>query len=139
MKKVILLFCAIAGMALLAACQKEPQKPVAPAAPVLWTSSDTPSRVEYRRLWEYSAQGETEDPAQIREIVEAVKALTVGEEDPSATDDFTDVLVFSFAQGEPLQLEFENQSWVTPEGTRFHVEGLARLRAALDPLIAETE
>ncbi len=139
MKKVILLFCALAGAALLAACQKQPPKPSAPAAPALWTAEETPARVEYLRLWEYSAQGATEDPAQVREIVEAVKALTVGEEDPSATEDYTDVVIFSFAQGEPLQLEFENQSWVTAEGTRYHVEGLARLRAALSPLIDETQ
>jgi len=105
----------------------------APARPTqLWTREDMPVKVEYRRLWMYSAYAETEDPETIAALVGAVKALRPGAADDTVTTDYTDILVFTFADGETLTLEFENQNFVAEDGGRYHTEGLKNLRGVLD-------
>lgn len=105
--------------------------------PSLWTREDVPTGLSYDRMWAYSAQGRTDDPDTLAEIVAAIRALKVGERNDSAAEAFTDVLVFSFADGETLRLEFEERNVVTDGGTRYAVEGLDALRAILDTLVEE--
>ena len=106
-----------------------------PAA--LWTREDTPVKVEYRRMWMYSAYAETEDAEKIAALVGAVKALRPGAADDTVTMDYTDILVFHFADGATLELEFENQNYVAADGTRYHTEGLKNLRDVLETLFGE--
>ena len=104
----------------------------------IWTTDKTPTKVRYDRMWEYSASGETDDPAFISALVTAIKNLKVGNPTPMATDDFTDFVSFTFeGETEPLKLQFEDQCWVKDQKTRFEVEGIRDVRQLLDQLIDE--
>ena len=106
-------------------------------APVLWPWTEEPVKVEYDRMWEYSARGESEDPSLLAALTAAVQSLEV--EDPSEVyvEDYTDVLTFTFADGEQYRLEFEEQQWVAENGQRYTVEGLKQVRSILDTLLGE--
>ncbi|MBQ8110988.1 MAG: hypothetical protein IJ124_12590 [Clostridia bacterium] len=99
----------------------------------VWTPVQTPVQVTYERMWEESAHGETRDAAVIAALVDAIKALTVGERTDMAVDDYTDILTFTFADGTMFRLEFEGDIWVGAE--RRQVEGLKNVRAVLDGII----
>ena len=104
----------------------------------IWTTDKTPTKVRYDRMWEYSASGETDDPAFISALVTSIKNLKVGNPTPMATDDFTDFVSFTFeGETEPLKLQFEDQCWVKDQNTRFEVEGIRDVRQLLDQLIDE--
>ena len=102
------------------------------------TTDKTPTKVRYDRMWEYSASGETDDPAFISALVTSIKNLKVGNPTPMATDDFTDFVSFTFeGETEPLKLQFEDQCWVKDQKTRYEVEGIRDVRQLLDQLIDE--
>lgn len=105
----------------------------------VWPKDEMPVSVEYSRMWEYSASAYTDDPAILTELVAAIRSLQIGELSEWVTEDYTDILTFTFADGDALCLEFENQSWVTENGERYKAEGLGRLRAILDELVGEIE
>jgi hypothetical protein len=110
----------------------------ASATSEIWTTDKTPTKVRYDRMWEYSASGETDDPAFISALVTAIKNLKVGNPNPIATDDFTDFVSFTFeGETEPLKLQFEDQCWVKDQKTRYEVEGIRDVRQLLDQLIDE--
>ena len=135
----------LAMLLLLTGCAGRTTAPViltppeaVPAGPAsLWTREDTPVKVEYHRMWIYSALAETEDADKIAVLVGAVRALRPGAADDTMTTDYTDILVFHFADGETLELEFENQNYVAADGTRYHTEGLKILRDVLETLFGE--
>ena len=104
----------------------------------IWTADAMPVHLKYRRMWEYCAQAETEDAKRIADIVDAVKALQIGEEAETVVDDYTDRLVFSFTDGSEVQLEFEADCWVADDGKRYEVEGLGALRALLDKVLEDS-
>ena len=131
---MLLLLTGCAGRTAAPAAAPEPV-PAPPAS--LWDREDMPVKVEYRRMWLYSAYAETEDAEAIAALVGAVRALTPGAADDTVTTDYTDVLVFRFAGGETVELEFENQSYVAADGTRYHTEGLKNLRDVLEALFGE--
>ena len=140
--KKILLACV--ALLLLAGCstrhvptETELTNPNRTVPSGLWTKDMTPERVAYERQWEYSAMYETDNPVVIGALIDAVKALEIGEEDESATQDYTDILTFYFGDGETLRLEFENQNLVTEDGTRYQVDGLGELRRLLDGIAEE--
>lgn len=147
MKKLVALLLALL---LLAGCSgqgAEPgpseipvQSPAAAGGPgLLWTGEELPVEVDYQRMWVYSASARTDDPALIAQLVAAVQALEIGEKSEERTEDYTDLLLFRFADGEELRLEFENQCWVTQDNERYEVRGLGPLREILDRLIGETD
>ena len=105
----------------------------------IWTKDELPESADYYRMWMYSASAQTDDPAILAELAAAIQALEVGEKSEWVTEDYTDILTFTFADGDTLRLEFENQSWVTENDERYEVEGLERVRAILDGLMGETE
>ena len=105
----------------------------------VWTKEEMPVSVAYSRMWEYSASAQTDDPDILAELVAAIQSLEIGEKSEWVTEDYTDILTFTFADGDALRLEFENQSWVTENGERYEVEGLGRVRAILDELVGEIE
>lgn len=135
----------LAMLLLLTGCAGRTTAPAVPTAPepvpagpeTLWTRDELPVRVEYQRMWLYSACAGTEDPEAVAALVGAVKALRPGAEDDTVTTDYTDVLIFTFADGETLRLEFENQNYVAEDGTRYHTEGLHELRETLNALFGE--
>ena len=140
--KKILLACAV--LLLLAGCgarhvptETELTNPNRTVPSGLWTKDMTPERVEYERRWEYTAMYETDNPVVIGALIDAVKALEIGEEDGSVTEDYTDILTFHFSDGETLRLEFENQNLVTEDGTRYQVDGLGELRSLLNGIAEE--
>ena len=67
--------------------------------PELWTATEQPVKVRYDRMWEYSDSAESSDPAVISALVDAVKALEVGEPTDTVIDDYTDVVTFFFPDG----------------------------------------
>ena len=101
----------------------------------IWTRKDMPVSVRYDRLWVYSAYGETEDPEILKALVEAIRALEIGGESEWYTEDYTDILTFTFADGDTLRLEFENQSWVKTSNERYEVNGLDAVRAILEMIL----
>lgn len=138
------------ALLLLAGCSAPKADSAAPAGsapaaaakdetPTVWTKDEMPVKIDYTRMWEYGAAAQSDDPAVIAELVSAIQALKVGEKSEWVTDDYTDVLTFTFADGDTLRLEFENQCWVTGNGERYEVEGLGRVRAVLDGLVGDIE
>lgn len=105
--------------------------------PELWPWTEEPVKVEYDRMWVYSARGESEDPELLAELTAALQSLKVGEPSELYVTDYTDVLTFTFPGGEQYRLEFEEQQWVTAGDKRFTVEGLDRVRSILDTLLGE--
>ena len=138
MKALILaMLLLLTGCAGRTAAPTPTPEPVPAGPETLWTREDAPVKVEYRRMWLYSAYAETEDAEQIAALVEAVRRLAVGPADDTVTTDYTDILIFTFADGETLELEFENQNYVASDGTRYHTEGLPALRDTLDAVFGE--
>ena len=139
------LFPLLAILLLLAGCSAKEKAPNAPdAAPApetqiqsLWTTDKTPVSVDYYRMWTYSVSSQSDDPAILSELVDAIRAMEVGKKSEWVTEDYTDILTFRLEDGGSLRLEFENQCVVTDDGTRYEVDGLPRLRAILDELIGE--
>ena len=135
---MLLLLTGCAGRTSAPAVSPTPTPAPVPAGPTaLWTREDTPVRVEYQRMWIYSAYAETEDPEAVAALAGAVRALRPGAADDTVTTDYTDILIFHFADGETLTLEFENQNYVAPDDTRYHTEGLKDLRGVLDGMFGE--
>lgn len=106
-------------------------------APVLWPWTEEPVKVEYDRMWEYSARGESEDPSLLAALTAAVQNLEVGDPSELYVEDYTDVLTFTFADGSTHRLEFEEHQWVAEDGQRYTVEGLRQVRSILDTLLGE--
>ncbi|MBQ7535690.1 MAG: hypothetical protein IJT43_08740 [Stomatobaculum sp.] len=107
------------------------------AIPELWPETEMPVSLSYNRMWSYSEQEETKDPKVIKNIVEAIQNIKIGEAVDYAVDDYSDFLLFTFADGHTYQLEFEEENWVTKNNQRLHAEGLNNLRTQLDKLLGE--
>ena len=138
MKALILaMLLLLTGCAGRTAAPAPTPEPVSAGPETLWTREDMPVKAAYRRMWIYSAYAETEDAEAIAVLVGAVKALRPGAADDTVTTDYTDILVFTFADGETLELEFENQSFVASDGNRYHTEGLQNLCDVLEALFGE--
>ena len=97
---------------------------------------DIPVKVEYYRMWEYSAYGESEDQEYIQSIVDALKGLSVGEQTDIAVDDFGDNITLIYADGKKETYSFEAEYIVLEDGKRAKVTGnLSYLRSLLSKLI----
>ena len=103
-----------------------------PAQREIWTATEKPVSLRYDRMWAYGDSAEITDGAKIAEVVDALRALRVGGPTDVCVEDYTDILTFTFADGTVTRLEFEEQIWVTEANERYTVEGLDRLRRALD-------
>ena len=101
----------------------------------IWTAEEMPVRIRYDRMWVYSDFAESTDSEMIGEIVDAIKELEVGAESQMATEDYTDLLTFTFEDGTTERFEFENQCWVLEDHTRYEVDGLPVLRTLLDEML----
>ena len=71
----------------------------------------------------------------IREIAGALRALQISGPSDVYTEDYTDILTFTFSDGASVRLEFEGQDWVTKADGHLRVDGLAGLRGILDGLM----
>ena len=100
----------------------------------IWTKDAVPVKMEYQRLYAYSASAETEDPQILGYLVQVLQTLEVGAENESVTDDYTDIMVFYFEDGDTLRIEFEHDNFVK-DGKRYYVEGINSVRAILDELV----
>ena len=105
----------------------------------IWTAEDVPVQVRYDRMWEYSDFAKSSDQKMIADITDAIRALKVGEESMMVTDDYTDILTFTFEDGTTQRFEFEDQCWVTEDQKRYQVEGMPALRGLLNDLMDEKE
>ncbi len=123
-------FILILGCILLCACSASDGTPAAT------DSTEMPVKLTYDRLWEYSAQGETEDPELIKAVLDAVSELKTGKETTMAVDDYTDIIVFTYADGGMIRYEFEDNILVDKDGKRYLVEGdLNRIRDMLEEVL----
>ena len=128
MKKILLIAMV---MAIMGACAGTQEKPIA-------IRDDMPMKLAYQRMWEYSAYGESEDPAFIQTVLETIKQLQIGKETQMAADDYTDVIDFIYADGSRERYEFEAEWIVMDDGKRYEVIGsLSALRRLLDTLVEE--
>ena len=100
----------------------------------IWTKSEIPVRLDYDKMWEYGDSALTEDGELINAVIKAIKALKIGSKTDEVTDDFTDVLRFTFEDESVFTIEFENQCWVKSENERYKVEGLDRVRELLEKM-----
>jgi len=121
-------------------CSAEKQAEVSekPSATVqtteIWTKDTMPVKMEYQRLYAYSASAETEDPQILEYLVQILQTLEVGEENEQITDDYTDIMVFYFEDGDTLRIEFEHDNFVK-DGKRYYVDGINSVRVILDDLV----
>ena len=137
---------------LLAGCGA-PARPAAETAPpeiappaeteetALWTREDLPVAVRYDRRWIYSAMAESEDPELIAACVDAIRTIRLGAVSEYVTEDYTDFVTFTFADGSTVTLEFEERNAVLPDGTRREAEstGLRLLRSLLNDMLEPGE
>ena len=115
-----------------------PEPPEGRTAPgILWTRDDMPVSVEYYRMWEYGAEAESDDPALIADLVDAIRAVGLGAETDWVTEDYTDIVTFRFEDGSTLRFEFENQCYVSEDQVRYEADGLGRVRAILNDMIGD--
>lgn len=98
---------------------------------------DIPVKLEYSRYWEYGAFGESEDPEYIKQVLKCISALEIGEETNQGAEDFTDILVFTYADGSTVTYEFEADWIVNEDGTRNMITGgdLSGLRTLLSEML----
>ena len=130
---ILVLLCGCGGRG--QATEQSGGAPAEANAHEIWVSEETPVRVRYDRMWAYSASAESDDPALIAELIAAIRALEPGAPTDAVVEDYTDVLTFTFPDGNTCRLEFEEQSWVAEDHTRRHVEGLSRLRSIRDGML----
>ena len=135
---------------LLTGCGAPVQPAAAPteiAAPAeteevaLWTREDLPVAVRYDRRWIYGAVAESEDPEVIAALVDAIRTIRLGAVSEYVTEDYTDFVTFTFADGSTVTLEFEERNAVLPDGTRREAEGtgLRLLRSLLNDMLEPGE
>ena len=99
---------------------------------------DVPVKLEYSRLWGYSAYGESEDQELIGNVVEALKALSIGEKSDIAVEDYGDIITLIYADGSRETYSFEAEYIVLDDGKRAVVNGdLDRVRSLLNVLVEE--
>ena len=130
MKKATILMMTLLA---LSSCAVE-ESPTGTPVP---TKDEMPVRMTYDRMWEYSAHGESEDSEYIREILEMIRSFQTGEESQTMTEDFTDVIIFYYADDSLVRYEFEESNLVE-DGKRYRVEGdLSGLRKLLERSLGE--
>ena len=130
MKKTTILMMTLLA---LSSCAVE-ESPTGTPVP---TKDEMPVRMTYDRMWEYSAHGESEDSEYIREILEMIRSFQTGEESQTMTEDFTDVIIFFYADDSLIRYEFEESNLVE-DGKRYRVEGdLSGLRKLLERSLGE--
>ena len=100
----------------------------------IWTETDMPVQVHYDRMWEYCTYADSTDQEMIREILDAIQTLEIGDEEHMVVDDYTDVLTFTFKDGSTKRIEFEGHCWVTEGQIRYQVKGISVLRGILDTM-----
>ena len=117
--------------------QSEGQPPETRIIP-LPQREDLPVKLYYQQYYESGGSTETEDPEVIQVLLEQNAALECGEESNYAVEDYTDSLIFQYADGSTLRYEFEEKNYVTEDGKRYRVaEGLGGLRRLLNDLMKE--
>ena len=114
---------------------EEPQSSIA-AIPVP-EKEELPVHLTCLRYYEYGATAETDDPETIAALFSIVSHLEPGEESTYAVEDFTDVLIFQWADGTEVSYVFEEYNYVAEDGKRYHTEGLGPLRRILNELFIE--
>ena len=96
---------------------------------------ELPMKLEYQRMREYSAYGESEDPELIQDVLDALRSLEIGRATDIAVEDYGDIIRFIYADGSEKTFEFEDSIIVTGRNERFEVEGdLSRVRRLLSVL-----
>ena len=91
-----------------------------------------PVKMVYERRWEYYASAESEDKELISAVKEKIKSFRIGTKSDIYTEDFTDVIVFVYADGSEERFVFEGYNIVL-EKEEYEVEGdLGGLRTLLE-------
>ena len=99
-------------------------------------NTELPTKVLYRRMWEYGADYECEDIEIIKNLVSALENIKVGPEVNYQILDFTDIIVLYYADGSEKVYEFEEYNIVL-EGKRYVVDGLQQVRTILEEIASK--
>ena len=102
---------------------------------VLEISDETPVSVSYMRRYEYALDIESSDPDLIRDLTEKIGNITYGKESHMETIDYTDILVFTMADGSRNMYEFEADNIVIGRKRYEVTGGLKELRASLEEFV----
>ena len=90
-------------------------------------------KMEYLRRYEYGADYECEDKEIIKKLLELIENLKIGNKSDMMTEDYTDILIFTYEDGTKDTYEFEADNIVIDD-TRYEVNGLREIRAILDQI-----
>ena len=97
-----------------------------------------PTKVIYRRMWEYAAEKESEDQELIKELLQDINDIKLGNKTQMSVDDYTDVVIFEYSDGSYSKYVFEANIYVESEENRYEViSGLDKLRETLNSFIEE--
>lgn len=97
-----------------------------------------PTKVIYRRMWEYAVEAESEDQELIKELLQEIIDIKLGNKTQMSVDDYTDVVIFEYSDGTYSKYIFEANIYVESEENRYEViSGLDKLRETLNSFIEE--
>ena len=123
----------ILTLCILASCSTKKEAETLPVE----VKEGSPVRMTYRRMWEYSAKGESEDPDYINEVLSFIRSFQIGEESQMVWEDYTDIITIFYADGSEVSYEFEENNLVE-NGRRLKVQGnLSGLRTLLERCLEE--
>ena len=95
-----------------------------------------PTKVIYRRMWEYSVEAKSEDQELIKELLQEINDIKLGNKTQMSVDDYTDVVIFEYSDGSYSKYIFEANIYVENEENRYEViDGLSKLRKTLSSMI----
>lgn len=97
-----------------------------------------PTKVIYRRMWEYAAEKESEDQELIKELLQEINDIKLGNKTQMSVDDYTDIVIFEYSDGTYSKYIFEANIYVESEENRYEViSGLDKLRETLNSFMEE--
>ena len=98
--------------------------------------SNMPVKVLYRRMWEYSLDVESEDRQIINDLLEKIDRIQLGEKTDMGIEDYTDLIVFEYPDGQTKQYRFAADLYVEDDKNRYLVlSGLQDVRSILNAMI----
>lgn len=141
MKRIIALcLTLVLTLTLFGACAKKaPEENTTETAVAdpgrILSRTELPVSVHYDRQWAYSGSADTSDSSLIGMLVDALSFVQVEEKSDVATQDYTDIIRLSYADGFVETVEFEGNCWIGHNGLRYEADDLSNVRAVLGNIL----